>query len=97
MSKNRHIPERSCVACGSKTPKEQLERIVKTPEGLIIVDVTGKEPGRGAYLCHLSDCWDKAIYKGALQRGFKQDLSAKQLDQIRTFYEENITSKATTP
>ncbi|MBC8279757.1 MAG: YlxR family protein [Chloroflexi bacterium] len=97
MPKNRHVPERSCVACGSKVAKAQLNRVVKTAQGSIIVDTTGREPGRGAYLCHLPDCWDKAIHKGALQRGFKQDLSDKELEPIRIFYEENIASRATAP
>ncbi|MBC8279537.1 MAG: YlxR family protein [Chloroflexi bacterium] len=94
MPKNRHVPERSCVACGSKLPKTQLNRVVRTIQGPIVVDTTGREPGRGAYLCHLPDCWEKAIGKGALQRGFKQDIPAKDLEAVQAYYRENIASQA---
>jgi len=97
LPKNRHVPERSCVACGSKLPKAQLNRVVRTPQGPIVVDTTGREPGRGAYLCHLPDCWEKAIGKGALQRGFKQDIPAKDLEAVQAYYEEKIASQAPAP
>ena len=95
MPKSRHIPERSCVACGLKMPKAQLIRVVKTREGPIIVDTAGREAGRGAYLCHTPDCWERALGKGALQRGFKQDLSSQDLEAVRTYYEENFAPQTT--
>ena len=56
-----HIPERSCVACGQKRPKRELVRIVRTPQGQVTADPSGKLPGRGAYLCHALQCWEKAL------------------------------------
>ncbi len=97
MPKSRHIPERSCVACGSKMPKGQLVRIVKAGQGPITVDTTGREPGRGAYLCHTPDCWDRAIGKGALERSFKQSLSAQDLEPVRTHYQENLAPQEAEP
>ena len=88
--KSRHIPERSCVSCGSKMPKEQLVRIVKTSQGPITVDTTGREAGRGAYICRTLDCWGRALKKGALERSFKQSLSTRDLDPVQTHYQENI-------
>jgi hypothetical protein len=95
LPKSRHVPERSCVACGNKMPKAKLIRVVQASEGSIIVDTTGRESGRGAYLCHLPECWGKALTKGPLQRSFKQDLSTKDLEPVRTYYEENLASQAT--
>jgi predicted RNA-binding protein YlxR (DUF448 family) len=96
LPKNRHVPERSCVACGAKTPKAQLIRFVRTSQGPIIVNTTGKEAGRGAYLCRIPDCWEKAIGKGALERSFKKDLSVKDLEPVRTYYEANIAPQTAT-
>ena len=95
MPKSRHVPERSCVACGNKMPKPKLIRVVQASDGSIIVDTTGKESGRGAYLCHLPQCWGKALTKGSLQRSFKKVLSTKDLEPIQTYYEENLASQAT--
>ena len=97
MPKSRHVPERSCVACGAKMPKAQLIRIVRTAQGSIVVDINGRESGRGAYLCHIPECWDRALGKGALERSFKQALSAQDLGTVQTYYESNIAPPATAP
>ena len=97
LIKNRHIPLRSCTVCGLKVPKGQLVRIAKTDQKSIAVDITGKEPGRGAYICHVSDCWDQVLEKGALERSFKQSLSAKDLQSVRTYYQENVAPRDTYP
>lgn len=55
----RQKPQRSCIACRRKMDKQQLTRIVNTPENGIVVDRTGKQNGRGAYLCNQLSCWDK--------------------------------------
>lgn len=59
----KKIPERSCIGCRGKFAKRELIRIVKTPEGEVIVDPTGKLNGRGAYICAKIECLEKA-YKG---------------------------------
>ncbi len=97
MPKSRHVPERSCVACGAKMPKAKLVRIVRTSQGPIIVDTTGRESGRGAYLCHIPECWGRALEKRALDRSFKQDLSDQDLEPIRTYFEANISPQAAAP
>ncbi|MBO5788646.1 MAG: YlxR family protein [Clostridia bacterium] len=56
----KKIPERKCIGCGQKKPKGELCRIVRTPEGEIIFDSTGKKSGRGAYLCPDVKCLAKA-------------------------------------
>jgi predicted RNA-binding protein YlxR (DUF448 family) len=51
MPGKKHIPERQCLGCGTKKPKAELLRIVRSPDGAVSLDPTGKAPGRGAYLC----------------------------------------------
>lgn len=52
----KKIPMRMCVGCGEMQPKKELIRIVKTPEGEILLDATGKKSGRGAYVCRKQEC-----------------------------------------
>lgn len=82
MPRKRHIPERTCVACGSKKPKRELVRIASSPEGQVSVDVTGKAPGRGAYVCG-ADCWDTALGRGRLARSLGRQLSKNDLESLR--------------
>ncbi|MBA2447465.1 MAG: YlxR family protein [Chloroflexi bacterium] len=71
----RHIPERTCVACRSLRPKREMVRVVRTTAGAVVVDPTGKQSGRGAYLCRLPDCWRTALRRKALERALKTELS----------------------
>jgi uncharacterized protein len=71
-SRPRHVPQRTCVACRQTSAKRQLVRIVRTPDGSILVDPTGKLSGRGAYLCDSPACWQAALKpRGALARALK--------------------------
>ena len=58
--RKKHIPQRTCVACREKTDKRRLTRIVRAQNG-VQVDLTGKENGRGAYVCDRPDCWNKIV------------------------------------
>ena len=58
---DKKIPMRQCVACRAHKPKKELIRVVRTPEGEVKVDPTGKANGRGAYCCNSDDCIKKAI------------------------------------
>jgi predicted RNA-binding protein YlxR (DUF448 family) len=68
------VPTRTCVACRTARPKRELRRIVRTPSGEIVFDPTGRLAGRGAYVCHDTDCLTKAIDKGALSRALETPL-----------------------
>ncbi len=57
----KHVPQRMCVACREHDAKRGLIRIVRTPEGPVGLDPTGKRNGRGAYLCHNPACWERAL------------------------------------
>ena len=58
--KKRKIPERQCLGCNEHKPKLELIRVVRSPEGEISLDLTGKRSGRGAYICHSLSCFKKA-------------------------------------
>ena len=66
MSNNKHIPARSCVICRAKGAKHDLIRIVKSPDNSAVIDISGKLPGRGSYICPDSECIDRAIKSGKL-------------------------------
>ena len=91
LPKTRHIPERSCVACGLKLPKRSLTRIVRTPDGEIRLDPTGRAAGRGAYLCESPVCWERGISKGGLERGLHSPLSAQDRERLLTFHQQRLT------
>lgn len=85
MPRKRHIPERTCVACGARKPKAELLRIARSPEGQVSCDPTGKAPGRGAYVCG-PDCWDTAIGRGRLARSLGSSLSTDDIETLRSSF-----------
>lgn len=74
----KKIPERKCTGCGESKPKNTLIRIVRSPEGAIFLDFTGKKSGRGAYICKNSSCFKKA----RKNRGFERSLECVIPDEI---------------
>ena len=78
----RHVPQRTCVACRRTSAKRELVRIVRTPEGRVEVDPTGKRSGRGAYLCPTPDCWRLAVQKGRFDRALKTSVSARDKEAL---------------
>ncbi|MCL1829861.1 MAG: YlxR family protein [Oscillospiraceae bacterium] len=72
--KQRKVPIRMCVGCRENLPKKQLVRVVKSPEGEISIDLTGKKSGRGAYICRKEVCLKKAQKTKALQRALETDI-----------------------
>ena len=67
----KKIPMRMCLSCREMTPKKQLLRIVKSPDGFIFADDTSKANGRGAYLCKSKECIQKCIKQKMLNRQFE--------------------------
>lgn len=83
--RRKHVPQRTCVACRTVRPKRELVRIVRTPEGGVIVDETGKRSGRGAYLCRQRGCWETALTRRQLERALKVILTAETEAQLREY------------
>ncbi|MBX0326200.1 YlxR family protein [Oscillochloris sp. ZM17-4] len=74
----KHVPQRTCVACRRTDAKRGLIRLVRTAEGRVEVDSTGKRHGRGAYLCHTAACWELAMKRRTLERALRvEPLSAE--------------------
>lgn len=79
----RRFPQRMCVACRTRGDKKSLLRVVRTPEGQIEVDPTGRSPGRGAYLCPNRACWEQALKKRSLNRALRSVLTAEEVTRLR--------------
>ncbi len=79
----KHTPQRTCIGCRETLPKRNLIRLVRTSSG-IHVDLSGKAPGRGAYLHDQRSCWERAL-KGALAQSLKQDLTEQDRLEISAF------------
>jgi predicted RNA-binding protein YlxR (DUF448 family) len=67
----KHVPRRTCVACRETDAKRGLIRLVRTPEGTVEVDPTGKRNGRGAYLCARMSCWRRGVNERVLGRALR--------------------------
>ena len=78
----KKIPLRQCLGCREMKPKKELVRVVKSPEGVISIDLRGKAPGRGAYVCPSKECLRRAIKSGALARGFETTIPPEVLRQL---------------
>ena len=79
---NKKIPMRQCVGCGEMKSKREMIRILKTPEGEFVLDVTGRKNGRGAYLCPSVECLKKAVKGKGLERSFKMAIPREVYDTL---------------
>lgn len=79
----KKIPMRMCVSCREMQPKKELVRVVRTPEGAVVLDTTGRANGRGAYLCKKSACLEKAIKSRALERALETKIESGTYDTLR--------------
>lgn len=96
--KPRKIPLRKCVACQEMMAKKELIRVVRTPQDEILIDLTGKKAGRGAYLCGKRSCFKLVKKNKALDRALKSQVSAEIYDRLEQDFirveDEFIASKA---
>ena len=77
MSTVRKIPMRQCIGCGEMKSKKEMMRVLRTTEGEITLDITGKKNGRGAYLCQNPECLKKAIRSKGLERALKTPIPSE--------------------
>ncbi len=85
LERRKHVPQRTCVACRTVRSKRELVRVVRTSEGAVMVDETGKRNGRGAYLCRQRVCWEAALEQNQLERALKMTLGAETKAQLREY------------
>ncbi|HPU58066.1 MAG TPA: YlxR family protein [Candidatus Avimonas sp.] len=80
--KQKKVPLRMCTECGEMKPKKELIRVVKSPEGEISLDKTGRKPGRGAYVCPRRECLKKAMKTKRLEKAFSCAIPAEIFERL---------------
>ena len=89
---SKKIPLRQCIGCGEMKSKKEMMRVIKTAENDIVLDVTGKKNGRGAYLCKSSECLQKARKNKGLERSYKMSIPDSVYEELEREFSE-IESK----
>ncbi len=79
----KKVPMRTCIGCNEVKPKKELIRVVKTSEGEVLLDFTGKKNGRGAYVCHDISCLEKAIKTKRLSRAFEMPIENEVYEKLK--------------
>ena len=87
-SKIKKIPERQCLGCNEHKPKKELLRVVRTPEGEITLDFTGKKSGRGAYICYDVKCLRKARKSKRIDKNLEVEVSEEIYDKMESELEK---------
>ncbi len=92
--KPRKIPMRMCVGCREMKPKKDLLRVVRSPEGEVSLDPTGKKAGRGAYCCYQAECLARALKQGQLSRQLEVQLTAEVEQSLRDTMQQLLEKQA---
>lgn len=85
----KKIPLRKCMGCGEMKPKKELVRVVKTPEDEIVLDLTGKRNGRGAYICRDTECLKKARKSKRIEKSFQCQVPDEVYDKMEEELKSN--------
>jgi len=81
--KPKKIPQRMCVGCQTMKTKKELLRVVRTPDGDIVLDSSGKKAGRGAYVCNNEQCLTKAVKEKRLERALQHAIEPQIYELLR--------------
>jgi predicted RNA-binding protein YlxR (DUF448 family) len=92
-SKSKHLPQRTCIACQQIKEKKALIRLVRAENGVAEVDISGKKPGRCAYLCPNKVCWESVLKKNRLEYALRTKLSDDNR-QILIEYIKNLLEES---
>mgnify|MGYP004605112991 CR=1 FL=1 len=84
MGQTKKVPMRTCIGCRQVKNKKELIRVVKNKEGQVFVDLTGRQNGRGAYICANKDCLEKAIKTKSLEKTLKTAIDGEIITQLRS-------------
>lgn len=84
MVVQKKIPQRLCVGCQQLKTKKELLRVVRTPDDEVVLDITGKRSGRGAYVCCNEQCLAKAFKEKRLERALKRTIEPQVYEQLRS-------------
>ena len=85
---SKKIPLRQCIGCGEMKSKKEMMRVLKTVEDEIVLDVTGKKNGRGAYLCVSKECLIKARKNKGLERSFKMSIPEQVYNNLQEEFDK---------
>lgn len=85
----KKTPMRMCLGCGEMMPKRSMIRVVKSPEGEISLDLTGKKAGRGAYICRSCQCFEKARKTRKFEKAFSCRIEDEIYDKMEGELSEN--------
>lgn len=81
--KVKKIPQRMCTGCMQMKPKKELIRVVKNKDGEISIDLTGKKPGRGAYICKNAECLEKAFNTKRLEKNLETKIDKEIYEKLK--------------
>lgn len=84
----KKIPERKCMGCNAKKPKNELIRVVRSPEGTVDADVKGKMPGRGVYICCERKCFERVKKSGRLAVALETEIPVSVYDTVEALIAE---------
>lgn len=84
----KKIPKRMCISCREMFEKKTLRRIVRTSEGEVIYDPTGKKPGKGAYICKNPDCFARISKGKTLEKTFKMEIPKEVYTELEATFKD---------
>ena len=88
MKTRGKVPMRQCTGCREMKNKKEMMRVLKTGEGEILLDTTGRKNGRGAYLCYSLECLEKARNNKGLERSLKTEIPQEVYERLEKEFEE---------
>lgn len=83
MSQVKKVPMRKCIGCQEMKNKKEMMRVIKTTENDVVLDITGKKNGRGAYICFSKDCFEKAVKNKSLERSLKMSIPQDVYESLK--------------
>jgi hypothetical protein len=87
-------PQRTCLGCGREAAKRELVRVVRTPLSEVVVDVTGRQNGRGAYVCARQECFETAARKKRFGTALRVSLPEDELERLRHDFEQTLAESS---
>lgn len=84
----KKVPLRKCLGCQERMPKRSLLRIVRSPQGEVLIDPTGKKPGRGAYICADNSCLEKVLKSKSLEKSLGAKFNQDILNRLQEYFKD---------
>ena len=86
--REKHVPVRTCAGCGTQSSQRDLVRIVRTVSGGAQVDTTGKQAGRGTYLCPRLPCWETGVGKRRVDHALRVSIASPERQALLAFAQQ---------